>query len=140
MVHRTKSREETQKIGEGIAEKIKDGGVICLYGDLGAGKTTLTQGIAKGLGIEKTIISPTFILMRRYEVGERFLYHIDLYRLNDSEEVKGLGIEEIVGDGENIVIIEWPEKIVSSLPRQRIEVKLNALSETEREIAYETLD
>lgn len=139
MLTKTASKEETQKVGEGIAKNIKNGGIVCLYGDLGAGKTTLTQGIARGLGIKKTVISPTFILMRRYDLKNRFLYHIDLYRLNSLEEVRGLGIEEITGDPKNIVIIEWPEKIQSSLPRPRREVRLKNISETEREIVYETL-
>lgn len=139
MLTKTASKEETQKVGERIAKNIKNGGIVCLYGDLGAGKTTLTQGIAKGLGIKKTVVSPTFILMRRYDLKNRFLYHIDLYRLNSLEEVRGLGIEEITGDPKNIVIIEWPEKIESALPRPRREVRLKNISETEREIVYETL-
>lgn len=133
MVHKTNSKEETQKIGEELGEKLKSGGVVCLYGEMGAGKTTLTQGIAKGLGVKQNIISPTFILMRRYEVEDRFLYHVDLYRLNDLDEVKGLGIEEIMNDPKNIVIIEWPEKLESLLPKHS-KVKLKALSEGEREI------
>ncbi len=136
---KTASFKETQKTGEGIGENLKNGGIVCLYGDMGAGKTTLTQGIAKGLGVKQNIISPTFILMRRYEVGDNFLYHIDLYRLNDLEEARGLGIDEILANPKNIVIIEWPEKIESRLPRQRIEVKLTGISENEREIEYETL-
>lgn len=131
---KTKSKEETQKIGEGIAQKIKAGGVVCLFGELGAGKTTLTQGIAKGLGVKQNIISPTFILMRRYETGDRFFYHVDLYRLNDSQEVRGLGIDEIVSNPENIVIVEWPEKIVDTLPRRATKIYLKSISEEEREI------
>lgn len=133
MVTKTSSREETQKLGEELGKKLKSGGVICLYGGLGAGKTTLTQGIAKGLGVEQKIISPTFILMRRYEVGESFFYHVDLYRLNDLEEVKGLGIEEIMSDPKNIVIIEWPEKLESLLPKHS-KVKIKSINEGEREI------
>ncbi len=133
MVHKTRSKEETQKLGEELAVQIKNGGIVCLYGDLGAGKTTLTQGIAKGLGVGQNIISPTFILMRRYELRENFLYHVDLYRLNDLEEVKGLGIEEIMDDPKNVVIIEWPEKIESLLPKHS-KVKLKTVSEGEREI------
>lgn len=139
LLHKSNSSDETKRIGEGIGKEIKDGGIVCLFGNLGSGKTTLTQGIAKGLGVEQNIVSPTFILMRRYEIGDRFLFHIDLYRLNNIEEVKGLGIEEILEDPKNIVIIEWPEKIIDALPRRRREIRISSLSETEREILYETL-
>lgn len=130
----TKNREETQRVGRGLAKKIKDGEIVCLYGDLGAGKTTLAQGIARGLGIKQDVLSPTFILMRRYDLKNRFFYHIDLYRLNDLEEIKGLGIEEIVEDTNNIVLIEWPEKIAHLLPRRRWEIKFETISENERKI------
>lgn len=123
----TKSARETQKVGEGIAKKIKGGGVVCLYGDLGAGKTTLVQGIARGLGIKKRVISPTFIIMRNYDR----LYHIDLYRLDDA---KTLGLEEIWSDPANILLIEWPERAESMLPKNRWEIRLKQLGEKLREI------
>jgi len=139
MTTQTHSAQETQKIGEGIGKKIKNGGIICLYGELGAGKTTLAQGIARGLGIKQNVLSPTFILMRRYNLNNRFFYHIDLYRLNDLEEIKGLGIEEIIGDPKNIVLIEWPEKIASLLPRRRWEIKMETVSENGRKIEVNEL-
>lgn len=142
MTIQTHSAEETQKFGEEFAEKIKDGGVVCLYGNLGAGKTTLVQGMAKGLGIKDSVISPTYILVRRYELpavssklkAVRYLWHIDLYRLNDVAEIKGLGFEDIIGRVGDIILIEWPEKIVSELPRQRWEIHLDPVSENERKI------
>lgn len=127
----TKSAIETQKFGEKFAEKIKNGGVICLYGDLGAGKTTLVQGIAKGLGIKRRITSPTFIIARKYDN----FWHIDLYRLDNAE---GLGLQEILSDKKNIIIIEWPEIIKDILPKHYYEIKIKITNETEREI-YETL-
>ncbi len=135
MITTTKSPRETQEFGQKLAKEIAQGGIVCLYGDLGAGKTTLVQGIAKGLGIKKRLVSPTFILMRRY--GR--LHHIDLYRLEDPAEIKALGLDELWQDPANILLIEWPEKIVNTLPRQRREVRLEIISETEREITDETL-
>lgn len=147
MVTTTKSTRETQKFGQEFAKKIAGGGslpaggqVVCLYGDLGAGKTTLVQGIAKGLGIKKRIISPTFVLIRRYQIPDtRYLYHIDLYRLQSIQEAKNIGIEELLAEPTNILLIEWPEKIESALPQKRWEIRLESIGETEREITYETL-
>ncbi len=164
MVITTKSVAQTQKFGEKFAQKIAGGGslsagrrIVCLFGGLGAGKTTLVQGIARGLGIKKRIISPTFVIVRRYKINnkrkdqtkdrsseikgkkkekgsEGYLWHIDLYRLNTVEEIKDLGIEELWQDPGNILLIEWPEKIVNILPENRWNVRLEAVSERERRI------
>lgn len=123
----TKTAFETQKYGEKLASKLKNGGVLCLYGELGAGKTTLVQGLAKGLGIKRRITSPTFVVMRKHDN----FWHIDLYRLDQADN---LGLPEILEDPKNIVVIEWPEIIKRILPKHRIEVKIRAISETEREI------
>ncbi|MBI3559120.1 tRNA (adenosine(37)-N6)-threonylcarbamoyltransferase complex ATPase subunit type 1 TsaE [Candidatus Gottesmanbacteria bacterium] len=128
----TKTAQETRNLGEKLAEKIKNGGVVCLYGDLGAGKTTFVQGIAKGLGIKKQITSPTFIIMRSY--GR--LWHLDLYRLNSLEEIKALGVEEIWQDENNILVIEWPEKIEPILPENKLTVHLTTLADNTHEITY----
>lgn len=137
---KTKTGEETQALGRDLAKEVESGGLICLYGDLGAGKTTFTQGLARELGVEETVVSPTFIIMRQYKtkVG-KMLYHIDLYRLNDLEEARKIGIEEIIGREGNIVVIEWPEKIEPILPRRRWEVRLSNSNPDEREISYEAL-
>src|SRR5689334_12985517 len=114
----TNDFEETQMLGEELAKKIQ-GNILALHGDLGAGKTTFLQGFAKGLGIKKQIISPTFIIMRTYEIAgdDRFkqFYHVDLYRIESEHDVEGLGLLEIMKDPENIVAIEWPEKIENLL-------------------------
>lgn len=128
----TKSIKETQDFGRELAKEITAGDIICFFGDLGAGKTTLIQAIAKGLGIKKRLISPTFVLIRSY--GR--VHHIDLYRLDDPSE---LGLAELWQNPKNILLIEWPEKIAGSLPRQRREIHLKILSENEREITYETV-
>lgn len=125
----TKSIKATQNFGKKIARRIKNGAIVCLYGDLGAGKTTLVQGIAAGLGIKKKVISPTFILMRSY--GR--LYHLDLYRLEDTSQ---LGLEELWQDPKNILLIEWPEKVEKILPKNHWKIRLKTISETVREIIY----
>lgn len=118
---KTKTAAQTRVFGYALAEKVKNGGVICLYGPLGAGKTTLVQGLARGLGIKRRITSPTFIIVRKYG---RF-WHVDLYRLNSPEEIEALGLREILADKENIVAIEWPEKIDKILPKGAIKVYLD---------------
>lgn len=135
MMTTTKSARETQKLATKFSSEIKNGGVVCLFGDLGAGKTTFSQAIAKALGVKEKVTSPTFILVRRYEIPRnRFFWHVDLYRLNTLEEIKVLGLEEIMSDPDNIVLIEWPEKIVDSLPESRWEVKLDFVSKNSRSI------
>lgn len=138
----TKSARETQKFGEKWARKLKRGDAVCLYGDLGAGKTTLVQGIARGLGVKGRVISPTFVLVRRHklprakspEFSKGYLYHIDLYRLDNIREAQAIGIEEIADDKDSIVVIEWAEKIKEILPKRRWEVRLAVVSRGKRKI------
>lgn len=127
---KTKSAQETRKFGQKLAAKIAGGGIVCLYGDLGAGKTTLVQGAAAGLGIKRRIVSPTFIIVRQYG----HFWHVDLYRIKSLAEAKVLGLEEIFSDPRNIVLLEWPEKIAPILPKHYHEIKITTLSENEREI------
>ena len=147
----TKSSRETQKIGKEFATRLHlDQGVtlakkgaclIALYGELGSGKTTFTQGLAEGLGIKRRIISPTFIIVRNYELGIKNqelgrinLYHIDLYRIESEEDVESLGIEEIVKDPRNVVVIEWAEKLGDFLPVPRIDIKFFYENRSKRRI------
>lgn len=141
----TKSAKETEKLGKQIAVKLKAPAFIAFYGDLGAGKTTLIQAIAKGLGIEKRIVSPTFILAREYEVannqfGLERLYHVDLYRINNSQEAKAIGIEEMIKDNAGAVLVEWAEKMGSILPEKRIDVKIENMGENKRKIIIKGID
>ncbi len=136
----TKSGEETQKLGEKFAQQLKSGGVVCLYGDLGAGKTTFVQGLVRGLGSSAWVSSPTFVLVRRYDTkGDHSIYHVDLYRLENLLDAKAVGIGEMMSEQGSVVLIEWPEKIASLLPRQRWEVRLTARGENEREITLRQL-
>ena len=129
----TKSARETQDLGEKIGTDLKSGSLICLYGDLGSGKTTFMQGFAIGLGIKKRVLSPTFIIMRQYDN----LYHIDLYRIKDEKDVESLGLQEIWSDPKNVIAIEWPEKIEKILPKKRTNIHFEYLGEDERKILIE---
>lgn len=135
---KTKSAGETQKFGEEFAKDLEGGGVVFLYGELGAGKTTFVQGLARGLGIKKRIVSPTFILARWYPLPRgNFFWHVDLYRLTDPREIEGLGLPEIAKEKNNIMVVEWPEKIAGLLMGEHWEMKFRQISELEREIKYE---
>ncbi len=135
----TKSAQETKDLGKKLAADLKGGELLALTGELGSGKTTFVQGLAKGLGIKQRAISPTFILMRSYKCqvsGVKNFYHIDLYRLenNVEREVRNLGIEEIWDNPKNIVVIEWAEKIKNILPKNKIWIEFENLGEDKRKI------
>lgn len=120
----TENTHQTQKLAERFAKRLKGGDVLALYGQLGSGKTTFIQGLARGLGIKKRILSPSFTLIRPYAIPHRpyALYHIDLYRLNSLQEAEGLGLEEVFADKNAIVAIEWAEKIKEILPAKRWDI------------------
>ncbi len=131
------STEETQDIASTLISELEKGTTICLYGNLAAGKTTFTQGIAYSLGISR-LVSPTFIIMREYPVTShpviKRLYHMDLYRLNSIDEIKAFDADEIWSDPSNLLVIEWPEKFTDVLPKNRIDIHFKATSENERQI------
>ena len=106
----TSNFKETQKLGRDFAKVLEKGDVLYLYGDLGSGKTTFAQGLAEGLGVKQRIISPTFVIVRSYKLEVISFYHIDLYRINNEKDIRGLGLEEIINNPENIVAIEWTLK------------------------------
>jgi tRNA threonylcarbamoyladenosine biosynthesis protein TsaE len=139
----TESYLETQDVGQALAETIEPQGkaiVFGLKGDLGAGKTTFLQGFAKGLGIKEKVISPTFVIMNRFDIKkskfENF-YHLDCYRIEDVKEMKSLGFEEIISNPKNIVCIEWPEKIKKIIPEELVAIKFKILEGDNREIMIE---
>ena len=116
--------EETEKFGLFLGENLKPGDVVCLNGDLGAGKTTLTKSIAKGLGIDDYVTSPTFTIVNEY-YGKIDLYHIDTYRLDDMVDVDYLGFDEyFYSDG--VTIVEWAEKIRDALPEEYMEINIKS--------------
>ena len=118
----TSSPEETVALGKKIGGMLKNGDVIAMQGTLAAGKTTITKGIAAALGIEDTITSPTFCLISEYQ-GKMPLYHMDVYRLNGSEDFAELGTDDMIY-GNGVSIIEWSEKIMTELPRKTILLKI----------------
>lgn len=122
---RTHSPEETQAIGERVGQNLKPGDIVALIGDLGAGKTCLTQGIARGVKIEPNQIvnSPSYTLINEY-AGKIPIYHIDLYRLQRREEILDLGLEEYL-EGNGICIIEWADRMLDLLPEGCMTIELN---------------
>lgn len=116
--------EETEKFGIFLGENLRPGDVVCLNGDLGAGKTTLTKSIAKGLGIDDYVTSPTFTIVNEY-YGDINLYHIDTYRLDDKIDVEYLGFDEyFYSDG--VTIVEWADKIRDALPEEYMEINISS--------------
>ncbi len=128
----TRSEEETLKIGIRIGEKLKSGDVIALNGELGAGKTHITKGIAKGLGVEDYITSPTFIIVNEYE-GRIPLYHFDVYRINDVDEMYEIGFDEYLY-GSGVCIVEWGKIVEELLPEYAIKIDIIKIDENTREI------
>ena len=124
------SPEQTQKLGRRIGELALPGDVFLLVGDLGTGKTCLTQGIAWGLDIDEYTLSPTFVIMREL-YGRMPLYHIDLYRLDRIEESMDLGLDDYLY-GRGVCVVEWAEKALSILPTEHLLIKIGYHSDTER--------
>ncbi|MDN5347103.1 MAG: tRNA threonylcarbamoyladenosine biosynthesis protein TsaE [Clostridia bacterium] len=113
----------TRALGRALANHLKPGDVLVLKGELGMGKTTLVQGLAAGLGVDGPVTSPTFTLVQEYQ-GRYPFYHIDLYRLDEEEELEALGLEEYIC-GMGIVAIEWGDKFPAVLPPERLEIALS---------------
>jgi len=140
----SKSPQETQEIARRILSNFKKGGVIALHGELGSGKTTFAQGIARALGITQRVVSPTFLIRKEYSIPTknniRKLYHLDLYRLQSAKEVDAIGIREIMNEQDALVLIEWPEKIIESLPTSTIHIIFEYIDETIRKIIIRMKD
>lgn len=140
----THNAEETQTFAQGFAKKLHGGDIVLLYGNLGAGKTTFVQGLARGLGITHRIISPTFIILRTYKVKSenqeskiKNFYHVDLYRLESEKEIEDIGLLDLMRKQENIVVIEWPEKLGQLLPENAWQLHFENKGEDIREIRVE---
>ena len=115
MEFETYSAEETFRLGEMTGGKLKPGTVVCLDGDLGVGKTVFVKGVAKGLGIKEPVVSPTFTILQEYREGRIPLYHFDVYRIEDSEEMYEIGFDDyLYGDG--VCLIEWAKRVTELLP------------------------
>ena len=130
------SPEQTQRLGTRIGELALRGDIFLLSGELGAGKTCLTQGIAWGLDIDEYTLSPSFVIVREHQ-GRLPLYHIDLYRLDDIAEIMELGLDNyLYGDG--VCVIEWAEKGLSILPAEHLLIEISYLSDTERSLTLKS--
>ena len=132
---RSDSPAATRRIGERLARQLQAGDVLLLLGNLGAGKSELTRGIARGLGVTATVASPSFTILNVYDEGRVPLYHFDWYRLNDVEELYEMGMDEYLG-GDGVAVVEWPSQCPEAVPESYLEVNIVTVSETEREIIF----
>lgn len=131
----THSPEETAHLASTIGKIIHEGTVICLDGELGVGKTLFVRALARTLGVESDVTSPTFNLMNIYEAACPIV-HFDLYRIESEEELEDIGFYEYVDATEGIVLIEWAEKFPEALPEDRLEVRIDALDGEERQFIF----
>ena len=134
----SRSPEQTRRIGARLGNALRAGDVICLQGDLGAGKTTLVQGVAKGWGSMDTVTSPTFIIVNEYrrKDGER-LFHMDAYRLDSTPEAEEIDLDSMLADG--TLLIEWPERIDGLVPAEHLWIQLEHIDEEEREMKFKAV-
>ena len=127
----TDSREATMELGSRLARRLTAGSIVCLFGELGSGKTTFVKGMAKGLKISPVKVhSPTFVLMNIYE-GKLPLYHFDFYRLDEIREIENIGYDEFFY-GKGIAVVEWPQRMGNLLPAEYLQIELASKSENSR--------
>lgn len=148
----TKSVLQTKKLAEKLAEeilKLKSGKkaiVLALEGDLGGGKTTFIQGFARGLGIKEKILSPTFVLMKHFQFNNLAIkqfnnfYHLDCYRIQEPKELLDLGFKEIFSNPQNIIAIEWADRVKKIIPKDAIFIKFNFIDKKTRKITIQNID
>ena len=129
----TNSAAETRALGERLALGLQPGDTVILEGELGAGKSELARGIARGLGVTETVTSPSFTILNVYESGRCPLYHFDWYRLESEEELYELGMDEYLG-GDGIAVVEWAERCPDAVPEDCIRIRLEATGEETRQI------
>ena len=132
------SVEQTHKFGEALGRTVQEGDIIALCGELGAGKTELVRGIARGMECEKNIpvTSPTYILLREYP-GRLWLYHFDFYRLDSPVQLEGIGYEEYF-EGDGVCVVEWADKFPQIFPEQTLWIELEIVSENTRKLVFQT--
>lgn len=129
----SRCEEDTLEIAENIESEKFPGMVICLDGELGSGKTVFVKGFAKALGIKETVTSPTFSLVKEYYDGEMPLFHMDVYRLDDSN--KNFGLDDYLNQ-DGVCIIEWPEMIENQLPEERLDIKIRVIDDETRVLVF----
>lgn len=121
-----------------IAKMISPGAVLCLRGEMGAGKTVFTTGLCRALGVQDYVTSPTFTVVNEYDGEDARVYHFDMYRIEDEDELLEIGFEEYLASG-GICVIEWPQNVENALPKHRFEVEIAKRSETERTITVQKI-
>jgi tRNA threonylcarbamoyladenosine biosynthesis protein TsaE len=141
LILESRSPEQTRTIGATLSNLLRPGDVVLLHGDLGAGKTTLVQGVVNGFGIDELARSPTFSLISEYPVvhpasGSLDLRHVDLYRIDDPAELDDLGFADLVNVADAITLIEWPERAIEALPAAYLLIELTATGENDRQIRF----
>ncbi len=133
MIIYTNNEIETEQAGAAFAEDLPGGTVVAFYGDLGAGKTAFVRGMAKGMGISSRVNSPTFTIVNEY-IGERELYHFDMYRLGSADELFDIGWEDYLSRG-GVCAVEWSENVSEAFEGNEISVKIEKISDTGRKIS-----
>ncbi len=135
--YKSHSQADTENIAKKIVNKLSGGEVLALVGNLGAGKTVFVKGLAKALGIEENVTSPTFVLMKIYQTNHqqiKRLVHVDCYRLDKAEDLEEIGLSDYLHNSENIVVIEWADRI-ASLPKNTININIEYVNSAERNIS-----
>ena len=130
---RTHSPNETRELAKRLAKELRRGDVLLLWGDLGAGKSEFTRGLAQGLGVTATVTSPSFTILNVYDDGRIPLYHFDWYRLNSVEELYEMGMEEFLG-GDGVAVVEWPSQCPEAIPETHLAIRLTPVDETTRDV------
>jgi tRNA threonylcarbamoyladenosine biosynthesis protein TsaE len=138
VVARTRTADDTRSLGAALAPLLRPRDVVVLTGELGAGKTTLVQGVARGLGADEHVASPTFTLVREYTSGRVPLAHVDLYRLEREQEVIDLALDELE-DGQRVLLVEWGDPVAELLADDRLRVELTADEDDVRTIRVSTV-
>ena len=138
MTMRTASVAETRAVAAALAPLVRAGDCIVLAGEMGAGKTAFTQGLAAALGVDEPVTSPTFTLVHTYTTGRVRLHHVDVYRLDRTGEVDDLGVAELLDDG--VVVVEWGDAVRASLPDDRLEIGIGfGVRDDERVVDFEVV-
>jgi tRNA threonylcarbamoyladenosine biosynthesis protein TsaE len=136
----SQSPDETAAIGEAFAGWLHDGDVVLLHGDLGAGKTTLAKGIASALGVEDVVSSPSFSLVNEYDTGLTAkvsrLYHLDLYRLQNEDDLASIGFDDFMPPADGITLVEWPERASTALPERFLLVEIETVGPGSRRLRF----
>lgn len=134
-VYITNSEQETERLGSSFAEKLPDGAVVAMFGELGAGKTAFVRGMAKGMGLECRVSSPTFTIVNEY-LGERTLIHFDMYRLSGADELFDIGWEDYLNRGA-VCAVEWSENVIDAFQGDELRVTIEKLDADRRKITIE---